>query len=356
MTFVRDSRQGGRRILVTGGTGFLGRPLVRRLIADGYRVRVLARSAARGEVARRLGAEVAVGDVADIDSFGRAVAGCEIAVHLAAGTSGSGKDGESATVHGTSNLMSLCATHAVKRLVYMSSCSVYGVADCPEHATVTENSPLERFPERRGAYAASKLKAERLVRDAMGPSAIPTVILRPGTIYGPGGAIFPPMMGFAVRSHYIVIGSGEFVLPLVYVDNLVDAVVMSIEKDEAVGCIFNVVDTERIDKRTYMDRVVRRIDDRARVTYVPYSLVYGMTWLQERTFKLIGRDPVLTCYRLTSSQKRVDYDSSFISTRLGWQPRVSVTDATDRVVASTLSAQFGSGEHAQVPAPSDSAS
>lgn len=334
-----------QRVLVTGGTGFLGRPVVRRLVAAGYPVRVLTRTAEKVPAIHDLGAEACVGDVAEVSSFGRAVAGCEIIVHLAAGTSGSVRDSETATVHGTRNLLMLSAHHGIARIVYVSSCSVYGVADYASGAKVTEASSLERFPEKRGSYTAGKLEAEALVRDFMQKGDVPTVILRPGTIYGPGGENYPPLVGFAFSSLYFVIGMGGYRMPLVFVDNLVDAVVMSMQKNEAVGQIFNVVDAERIDKRMYIDRVVRRTDPRARVLYIPYPLVYAMTWVQERLFRLMKRPPALTCYRLVSSQKSVEYDSSLISRRLGWRSTVTVADATDRLVMSARSLNAKTGGH-----------
>jgi nucleoside-diphosphate-sugar epimerase len=328
---------GSGRVLVTGGTGFLGRPVVRRLVAMGYAVRVLTRTSEKVHAIRDLGAEACVGDVADGSSFGRAIAGCERIVHLAAGTSGSGEDSERATIEGTRNLLGLCEQHRVARLVYVSSCSVYGVADYMAGEKVTEACGLERFPEKRGHYTAAKLEAEAFVRKFMQRGVLPTVILRPGTIYGPGGEIFPALIGLNFGALYFVIGMGNYRMPVVFVDNLVDAVVMSMEKDEAVGQIFNVVDAERIDKRMYIDRVVRRIDPRARVVYIPYLLFYAITWVQERLFGLIKRAPALTCYRLVSSQKTVEYDSSLISARLGWRSTVTVAEATDSLVMSARS-------------------
>jgi len=334
-------------VLVTGGTGFLGRPVVRRLVGAGYPVRVLTRSAEKVQEIHDLGAEACVGDVADVSSFERAMAGCELIVHLAAGTSGSASDSETATIQGTQNLLRLSAQHRVARLVYVSSCSVYGVADYATGAKVTEVSGLERFPEKRGNYAAAKLEAEAFVRDFVQSGDVPTVILRPGTIYGPEGELYPPLVGFALSTLYVVIGMGGYRMPVVFVDNLVDAVVMSMQKNEAVGQIFNVVDTERIDKRMYIDRVVRRTDPRARVLYIPYPLVYAMTWVQERLFRLMKRPPALTCYRLVSSQKSVEYDSSLISRRLGWRSTVTVADAIDRLVMSARSLNATGGHTAQ---------
>jgi nucleoside-diphosphate-sugar epimerase len=326
----------GTRVLVTGGTGFLGRPLVRRLVADGYNVRVLARRGANVQDAQKLGVEVCWGDVGDVESFGRALAGCNLIAHLAAGTSGSAEDSQTATLQGTRNLLELCRKHRPRRLVYISTCSVYGIADQPPGALISETSPLERFPEMRGSYTATKLEAERYVSEFMSSAAVSTVILRPGTIYGPEGRLYTPMMGFSLGSVYVVIGRGGFVLPLVYVDNLVDAILLSLEKDAAVGQVFNVVDPDRVDKRTYMNKVMRRVDSAARVLYLPYSLLYTIAWLQERVFGLVKRPPVLSCYRLTSSQKSVLYDCRRLVECLGWGPVVSAEEGMERIVTSEL--------------------
>jgi 2-alkyl-3-oxoalkanoate reductase len=324
-------------VFVTGGTGFVGTALVKRLITDGYKVRVLARQTSKAEPLARLGAEVVRGDLVDMPSFDAAVAGCDAVIHLAAGTSGSTQDIQATTVGGTRNVLELCRRHSSRRLVYISSCSVYGVADYADNTMVSENASLERFPERRGAYSASKHQAEIEVAEFMRSSNVPTVILRPGTIYGPGGTLYTPMMGFSKGSLFVVIGMGDFVLPVVYIDNLVDAIVLGLEKDEAVGQTFNVVDPERLTKRAYMDRLIRRIHRHARVVYFPYSILYATTWVQERLFGLMNRPPVLSCYRLISSQKSVLYDSSHLANRLGWRPSVSPSDAMGRLVAASSS-------------------
>jgi nucleoside-diphosphate-sugar epimerase len=331
----------GPRVLVTGGTGFVGRPLVRRLVANGYRVRVLARKLAKVDAVHDTGAEIFWGDVADLESFGEAMSGCNLVVHLAAGTSGSPEDSETATLEGTRNLLELCRRHKPKRLVYISSCSVYGVSDYSSGALVPETASLERFPERRGNYSASRLTAEGYVAEFIKSGAAQTVILRPGTIYGPGGALYTPIMGFSIGSMYVVIGRGSLVVPLVYVENLVDAIALALEKEQAEGQVFNVVDPGRLTKRRYMDEVVRRVDPAAKVLYIPYSLIYAMTWLQERVFDLIKRRPVLSCYRLTSSQRSVVYDGSHIARRLGWRPNVSPETAMSALVTAERSRTTG---------------
>jgi nucleoside-diphosphate-sugar epimerase len=306
-------------------------------VANGYRVRVLVRKLAKVDAVHETGAEIFWGDVGDLESFGEAMSGCDLVVHLAAGTSGSDEDCETATLEGTRNLLELCRRHGPKRLVYISSCSVYRVVGSSSHERISETTALEPHPECRGRYAASKLEADRYATEFQKTGHVPTVVLRPGTVYGPGGTLYTPVMGFSVGSLYVVIGMGAFVLPVVYLDNLIDAVVLAMEKDEAAGEIFNVVDPERLTKRDYVNGVIRLVDPAAKVLYFPYSLMYAVTWLQERVLDLMKRRPGLSCYRLTSSQKTVIYDGSYIAQHLGWRPNVSVAAAMSGLVAAERS-------------------
>jgi nucleoside-diphosphate-sugar epimerase len=313
---------------VTGGTGFLGKGLVEGLVNEGYPVKVLARRLSDVDPLKRLGVEIVFGDVADKVSFGDSFEGVDVVVHAAAGTSGSRKDGDLGTVQGTRNALELCATRGVRKLVYISSCSVYGVTDYGSNSLVTEEFPLERFPQQRGNYSSSKQEAESLVRAAMGRGGFPIVILRPGTIYAPDGGIFTPMLGFAMRSRlFLVIGDGSLELPLVWRGNLVDAIMQSIRSEAADDQIFNVVDGEPVSKRRYMGSLIKKVYPDAVVLYLPYGLMYAATGAQELVCRILGKGAFLTRYRLASSQKKIRYDNSKIVRVLGWKPRVTFEDA-----------------------------
>jgi len=321
------------KILVTGGTGFLGKSLIGRLVAEGYPVRVLARKLSDTESLKRQGVEIVYGDVAHTASLEEALRGIDLVVHAAAGTSGSQKDSETATLQGTRNVIEIGKRCGIKKLVYISSCSVYGVAEYKTNQLVNEDSSLERFPERRGTYSASKQEAERFVIDEMETGKFPVVILRPGTIYGPGGDIFTPMMGFSLfKKAFIVIGNGKFELPFVYVDNLTGAIVKSIQHDEANNQIFNVVDSERINKKRYMKELIQQLYPKAYRFYFPYALMYFLVWCQEVLCRLLKRKPFLTRYRLISSQRNIKYDNSKIVKKLKWHPQVSFPEAVSAIL------------------------
>jgi len=321
------------KVLVTGGTGFLGNALIRRLINEGYPVRVLARKLSKIEHLKALGVEIFFGDVADSESLTAAFQGIDLVLHAAADTAGSSKAGELSTIQGTRNVIDFCRQFKVKKLIYISSCSVYGVADYKQGHVVTEESALERFPERRGHYSLAKLKAEQLVTEAIKEKRLPIVCLRPGTYFGPGGDIFTPMMGFAV-SHklFIIIGKGDFSLPLVSIDNLVDAIIMVMQKSEGIGKVYNVVDSNPPTKKQYVESFLKKLYPNAKYIYLPYSMFYGIVYLQEIMINMLKRSPFLTRYRLVSSQKKISYDSSRIRNELKWTPPATMQDAYEKVI------------------------
>lgn len=311
------------KILVTGATGFLGKRLAERLIEEGYPVRALARRRSNVGALKTLGVEIAFGDLGDGLSIAAAVNDMDVVVHAAAGTSGTTKDSDTATIQGTRNVLEACKAGRVKKLVYISSCSVYEVAGYTENQVVTEEAQLERFPLRRGHYSAAKLQAEALVTAAMNHDGFLAVVLRPGTIYGPGAEVYTNMMGVSLaRRIFVVFGDGKSELPLVHVDNAVDAIVACITSSASDNQVFNVVDRDLVSKRTYVERVVKPLYPNAIVTYVPMSLLLTLTWLQEKLLATLGRQPSLTVYRLVSSQKRIRYSTSKIEQAIGWRPHI----------------------------------
>lgn len=320
-------------ILVTGSTGFLGSRIVEALLDKGYRVRALARKTSKIEQLKKLNVEICYGDVADHASLEAAFAGINFVVHAAADTRGDKIESLRTTINGTQNIVSLSKKYNIDKLVYISSCSVYGVSELRKDQVVDENAPLERHPEKRGFYSEAKLKAEKLLLDKAKEENVPFVCLRPGTIYGPGGEVYTSMMGFSMGNKLFVnIGMGKFVLPLVYIDNLVDAVILAVQSEYCAGQTYNVVDMERITKRQYTEFFLKRLYPKATFLYFPYFLLHTVVFFQEILMKLLGRRPFFNRYRLVSSQRNILYDSSKISKELNWVPRISSKEAFNQVL------------------------
>ncbi len=321
------------KVLVTGATGFLGVKLVETLVNEGYEVRALARKLSNIEKLKKFPVEIFYGDVGSIDSLKPAFEGIDVVVHAAADTTGREEESETNTIRGTQHVIDLSIQNNVKKLVYISSCSVYGVADYAENTVIKEESLLERFPEQRGVYTCAKLKAEELIRSAMEQGKVPIVCLRPGTILGPGGDIFTPMMGFSFGEMvFAVIGNEGFNLPFVFIDNLCHAIKTVIEKNKGDGEIFNIIDKGNLTKGAYIEKLLKKLYPGASVSYIPLALLYKVVQFQEILTSIMGRNPFLTRYRLTSSQRQVIYDSSKLERLLDWAPPFTIEDGIDAVL------------------------
>ncbi len=321
------------KVLVTGASGFLGRRIVKLFVERRYSVRALVRKTSRIDSLQFPGVEICYGDVTEVESLKLAFEGIDYVIHAAADTSGTLVGARQVTIQGTSNVLDLCAVYPIKKLVYISSCSVYGLADFAPGQMVDETASLERFPERRGAYSWAKLEAEKLVTEAMAQGRAPVVCLRPGTIYGYGGENYTPMIGFSFANKlFVVIGDGSLVIPLVYVDNLAEVIFLAMTREESTGQIYNVVDPQQVDKKRYINTFVRKLYPGARCFYIPYGFFSAVVALQEKLLKALKRQPFLTMYRLASSQNPVVFDSSKIIKELGWQPTFSFEEAVEQIL------------------------
>lgn len=240
--------------LVTGATGFIGRHVAERLAEQGGRVKVLCRSEAKLSPILRAHpqVEVAIGDMCDKASLERAMSGVTHVIHLAAATSGSEEYFQATTVQGTSDLLAIARRGGVQRFVHVSSMSVYDYSKVPAGGVVDEETPLETQLSLRNDYARAKSQAEAIARESMQRGDLPIAIVRPGAVYGPGGKTF--ILSALVRRGGVsfLIGGGRRQIPMIYVENLVDALLLTLEHDAAVGRIYNLVDADPPSEYQYL--------------------------------------------------------------------------------------------------------
>jgi predicted dehydrogenase/nucleoside-diphosphate-sugar epimerase len=314
--------------LVTGAGGFLGRALVAALRARGERVRVLVRKPIAA-FAGDAGIQTVCGDLGEPAIVDHAVAGARVVYHVGAAMKGWPQEFESGTVWGTRNVVESCRKHAVQRLVYVSSMSVYDHAGRDPAAAMTESSAFEPQPQLRGAYTRTKLVAEQCVAQAIAEHALPAVIIRPGQIFGPGAERVTPNGVIGLAGRWVAVGSGEVTLPLVYRDDVVDALLRAAEAPEAVGGTFNVVDPVSCTQSQYLARVQRRLGPSLKVLRVPQAVFMGLATGVELLGKVLKRDMPLTRYRVRSLRPLSNFDQTAARTRLGWMPRVGLKQGLD---------------------------
>ncbi len=311
------------RILVTGATGFLGRALLQRLRERGEPIRVLVRRPSPALAQDPLIHQVC-GDLGDPAAVDRAVCGVDIVYHVGAAMGGGKADFERGTVWGTRNVVSSCLRHHVQKLVYVSSLTVFDHAGHRPGDPVTESSPLEPRPEARGFYTQSKLEAEEIVLEAVHKHNLPAVILRPGQIFGPGAEKVPPSGTIAIAGRWVVIGGGRLSLPLVYVEDVVDALVLAADRSGLAGSVFNLVDPSVVSQNEYLELCRKASRDPLHIWHVPRWILFGASLGIEMLAGLLLRSAPISRYRIGSARPLAFCDCSAAREKLGWTIRTGV--------------------------------
>ena len=234
----------GRAVLVTGAGGFIGGHLVERLVRDGARVRALVRYNSRNERGTLdwlppeavRDAEVVLGDLRDVESVARAVAGTEIVFHLGAQIAipysfVNPRDFFETNVLGSLNVAQSALGAGVDRVVHTSTSEVYGTA---RQVPITEDHPIEP----QSPYAASKVAADKLMDSFHRSFRLPVTVVRPFNTYGPhqsARAVIPTIVSQALAGDVLRLGSLEPRRDLTYVADTVDGFVRAASAPEAVG-------------------------------------------------------------------------------------------------------------------------
>lgn len=310
------------RCLVTGASGSLGSAVVDRLRADGHAVRAFQRRpAARAEP----GVEYAYGDLGDREAVARAVEGTDVVVHCGATMRGTWAEHERGTILGTQHVVDAVTKHGVRQLVHISSMSVLDWAGSAAKGPVTEAAATEPRARERGDYTLAKLGAENRVREAV-KHALPAVILRPGQIFGRGIPLINGAVARAAAGRWLVLGDGELELPLVYLDDVVDAILAAIAHRLVHGELFHIIDPAHVTQND----VLALVGGDRPVIRVPRALVFALGRLSELPLRLVGKPSPIAAYRLRSALARLHYASDYAEQRLGWKPRVGVREGIRR--------------------------
>jgi 2-alkyl-3-oxoalkanoate reductase len=324
---------GAAKILVTGANGLIGRHLVRRLLQEGKPVRILVRRPPELEFRNDGNVEVFLGDLGDPAAVDRAVAGTEVVYHVGAAMKGSAHDHERGTVRGTQNIVDSVLRHQAHRLVYISSLSCLDAASRGRGTVVNEDWPMEPSPTKRGAYTQAKTAAEKIVRDAVRDRHLRAVLLRPGRVFGPGMSLLTPEVARRVGNVFVVLGDGTRELPLVYVEDVIDAIVLAARTNRFDGRIFHIVDRTHITQNQVVRDYISKNAKKAKVIHVPTAIVYSLALGFEVLSKVLSRPAPLSIYRVKSALARMQFDCTRAETELGWQPRIGVASGLEVTMA-----------------------
>lgn len=240
------------RVLITGASGFLGCRLAERLFADGrYEVRAMVRRFSGPGLARlsRLPIEIAVADLLDATAIAQAAQGCDYVVHCAYGYEGPDAQRRRVTVEGIRNVLQAASQAGARKLIHLSSAVVHG--NDPGVPVADESLP---FRPGNDWYSRAKVDAENAVWQHAAKTGLPVVVFRPALIHGPYSSTWTERVAREAQEGAILVDGGAGVANLVYVDNLVDAIVAAMESDAANGQAFLMADEERITWRDLFER------------------------------------------------------------------------------------------------------
>jgi 2-alkyl-3-oxoalkanoate reductase len=310
------------RVLVTGARGLLGKALVKKLRKEMHEpLRLLVRRPAATPPPADL--QLVYGDLGNPAVVDRAMRGIEVVYHVGAAMKGGNFEFQSGTIWGTRNVIEACERNGVRRLVYVSSMSVLEHAGHRPDVQVTESYRYEPFPQKRGLYTKTKLEAEKMVLQAAAEQRINAVVLRPGQIYGPGAEKVPPSGTIALAGRWLVVGSGQRHVPLVYLENVVDALLLAASPEIPSGSIFQLVDSGGLRQREYID-YVRQAGHPVRASYVPAWILMVAGAGVAILGKILKRPVPLTPYRVRSITPLWPCDCTAAYVHLGWKPRFTI--------------------------------
>jgi predicted dehydrogenase/nucleoside-diphosphate-sugar epimerase len=332
------------RVLVTGASGFLGGHLVKRLSSDGVPVRATTRLISRASSLP--GVQWIQCDLAREDELSGALSGIETVFHCAAMLApGSLEDYEEINVRGTVRLAELAARARVKTFIYVSSLSVY---ESPRGSNcyLDETSPYDSRAKERGFYTQTKLEADKalleFVTQQNGNRSSPRIIvLRPGSIYGPGATL--PVGRFPLPSSKrwpIITGSRRVSMPLVYIDNVVDAMLAAARSEVPSGSVYNLVDSADLDQGAVSRALRRASEGRISPVFLPYPFVW-MLMLGVDLVSLIRHHKLGTArFRLKRTLADMRFECTAARKDLGWEPRFNFDQGITRVVDTSRETPF----------------
>jgi nucleoside-diphosphate-sugar epimerase len=316
------------RILVTGGTGFVGSHLVQRLLTRGHHVTTLDRSPGLfDEELRQAGAVMLSGSVTDRDDVDRAVAGQELVYHLAS-PFGDILEPDSAywmvEVEGTRHVLAAAERHGVRRVVHCSTQGVHGIINEPPG---DEESPIAP----RDYYCYSKAEGEKVAREFLA-RGMDVVIVRPTSVYGPGDTRgWLKLYRMVAKGWFLMIGDGRTYNHPVYVENLVDLFELVAVAPQAKGRTYLAGDDEPVTLRELVRGVAAAVGATVHIVSFPW---YGLAWLGATTVEVVSRrfglEPPVFRRRLSWFKTNRAFRIDRAKAELGYQPRIGLPEGLRR--------------------------
>jgi len=294
--------------------------LVRRLIKEGFNVTVLVRKT--GNLGNLKGLEVKkiFGDLRDKNSVDNAVKSVDIIYHIAAAWQNyklKDKDYWNINVAGTKNLLDAAVKYKIKRFVH---CSTVGVLGDVKEIPANENTPINPGD----IYQKTKYEAEKLALEYYKKYNLPVVIIRPAGIYGPGDTRFLRLFKAIKNKKFFMIGKGEKLYHLTYVEDLVEGFILAGTKPNAVGQVYIIAGEKPVKMNEYVGLISKLVGVSLHKIQIPLLPVLIFSWFCDIVCRPLGINPPLVPRRLDPFRKDRAFNISKAKSQLGYKPKTDL--------------------------------
>jgi nucleoside-diphosphate-sugar epimerase len=315
------------KILVTGGTGFTGKALTRRLLGAGHHVVVLdCKEGLDTDELRDEGARVVLGSVTDRRVVAQCMSGVEVVFHLAAAfreLNVPDRHYEDVNVNGTRLVLEEALRNRVRKVVHCSTCGVHGNVSQPP---ADEDAPIS-FGD---YYQETKWRAEPIVRE-FNTRGLSTVILRPTAIYGPGDVgRFRLLFDRVAKGMFPMFGSGKTLYHPLYIDNLIDVFLLAMQPGVGDSEAYLIGDDDYVEIETLVHKVAEALGQPVRIPHFPLLPVIVAGHLCEAVCKPFGVAPPIFPRRVDWYRQNRAFSIEKAKRGLEYQPKVALAEGLRR--------------------------
>lgn len=316
------------KTLVTGGTGFIGSHLVEALVAKGCGLRCLVRPTSDTRHLKKLGIELVYGDLLDKESLRKAIDSSDVVYHLAGEVySKKSSDFYKVNVEGTRNLIEACVGRNIGKFIYFSSIAAVGPSKNKE-TLLNEDTPCNPIT----AYGKSKYEAEKLISSYFNLYDFPAVILRAPIVYGPGqSSEVTRIFRLIQREQFRIIGNGEALKSLCYIENLIEAAISAEQNESSKGKIYFVAD-EKPYTIIELARTIAEIENVKLSHLYINSIVADLSWFWFRMLDKILGLSILSLHTIKAMTLNFGCDIAKARRELSYQPRISLKEGIQKTV------------------------
>jgi len=316
------------KTLVTGGTGFIGSHLVEWLVGRGRSLRCLVRPSGDKKHLEKLGIELVYGDLLNKESLRKAVDSIDVVYHLAGEVySKKSSDYRKVNVEGTGNLIECCLGKSIRKFIYFSSIAAVGPSKDKEKL-LNEDTPCNPITP----YGKSKYEAEKLISLYFNQYNFPAVILRAPIVYGPGqSSEVTRIFRLIQRGQFRIIGNGEVLKSLCYIDNLIEAAILAEQNEDSKGKVYFVADEKPY---TVID-LVRTIAEVENVEFTHHRmspLAADLCWICFMLLDKFMGISILLLHTIKAMTLNFGCDITKAQRELSYQPRIGLKEGIQKTV------------------------